>query len=202
VVFPDRDFVSVEGFQGHAGETATIQVKRGSTVMGSAKALVSGGDVAFEVNHPGGVCWGADTTLKVTPDIRPGDVVAISFPDGSSQDTTVQDTQASDAVQNGTTVTVAGHVGPGVNTDFMEQRIVNPGLVGLIGRRDVRALPGSLTPSDKGGYRRASSSRRPTRSWRPTSSTTRPPRTLPRPLRSASARWRGRSRTRTATVRA
>jgi hypothetical protein len=152
VVFPDRDFVSVEGFQDHAGETATVQVKRGTTVMGSAKAVVSGGDVAFEVNHPGGVCWGANTTLKVTPDIMPGDAVVISFPDGTSQDVTVQDTQASDAVQNGTTVTVSGHVGSDVNTDFMEQRIVNPDLVELIGRRDVRAVPGPLTPSDKGGY--------------------------------------------------
>ena len=91
VVFPDRDFISVEGFQDHAGETATVEIKRGSTVMGSAKAVVSGGDVAFEVNHPGGVCWGNDTSLKVTPDIRPGDVAAITFPDGSSKDTTVQD---------------------------------------------------------------------------------------------------------------
>jgi hypothetical protein len=61
VVFPDRDFISVEGFQDHAGEAATIEIKRGSTVMGSAKAVVSGGDVAFEVNHPGGVCWGNNT---------------------------------------------------------------------------------------------------------------------------------------------
>ena len=42
VVFPDRDFVSVEGFADHAGETATLQVKRGTTVVGSAQAVVSG----------------------------------------------------------------------------------------------------------------------------------------------------------------
>jgi hypothetical protein len=66
VVFPDRDFISVEGFADHAGETATVEIKRGGTVMGSAKAVVSGTDVAFEVNHPGGVCWGNDTSLKVT----------------------------------------------------------------------------------------------------------------------------------------
>jgi hypothetical protein len=152
VVFPDRDFISVEGFQDHAGETATIEIKRGTTVMGSAKAVVSGGDVAFEVNHPGGVCWGNNTSLNVTPDIRPGDVAVITFPDGSSKDTTVQDTQASDAVQSGTTVTVSGHIGAGVNTDFMEQRIVNPDLVDLIGKRDVRAVPGPLTPAPTGGY--------------------------------------------------
>src|SRR3954447_24713625 len=59
VVFPDRDFVSVEGYSGHAGETATIQVTRGTQVIGSARALVDGGGVAFEINHPGGFCWGA-----------------------------------------------------------------------------------------------------------------------------------------------
>src|SRR4051812_21583021 len=68
VLFPDRDFVSVEGFQGHAGETALVEIKRAGKLMGSAKAVVSGEDVAFEINHPGGVCWGNDTTLKVTPD--------------------------------------------------------------------------------------------------------------------------------------
>jgi hypothetical protein len=152
VVFPNRDFISVEGFTDHAGETATIEITRGTQTMGSAKAVVSGTDVAFEVNHPGGVCWGNGTSLKVTPDIRPGDVAKITFPDGSSQDVTVQDTQASDAVQNGTTVTVAGHIAPDMNKDFMEQRIVNPDLLAFVGKRDVRAVPGPLTPAPKGGY--------------------------------------------------
>jgi len=152
VVFPDRDFISVEGFQGHAGERATVEIRRGTQVMGSAQGEVSGTDVAFEINHPGGVCWGNDTNLKVTPDIRPGDVAVIKFADGTSQDTTVQDAQASDAVQDGTKVTVSGHIDPGVNTDFFEQRIINPDMVDLIGRRDVRALPGPLTPAPKGGY--------------------------------------------------
>ena len=152
VVFPDRDFISVEGFADHAGETATVEIRRGAQVMGSAQAKVSGTDVAFEINHPGGVCWGNGTALKVTPDIRPGDVAVITFPDGTSKDTTVQDAQASDAVQNGTTVTVSGHIGPDVVKDFMEQRIVNADLVDLIGKRDVRAVPGPLTPAPTGGY--------------------------------------------------
>src|SRR4051812_34088575 len=152
VVFPDRDFISVEGFQGHKGETATVEIKRGATVMGSARAVVSGEDVAFEINHPGGACWGAGTSLKVTPDIRPGDVAVIKFPDGTSQDVTVQDTQASDAVQDGAKVTVSGHIDPGMNKDFMEQRIVNPDLLDFVGKRDVRAAPGPLTPAPKGGY--------------------------------------------------
>src|SRR4051812_28683395 len=56
VVFPDRDFVSIEGYERYAGETATVRVTRpGAGVVGSAKAVVSDSGVAFEVNHPGGV---------------------------------------------------------------------------------------------------------------------------------------------------
>src|SRR5690349_6055815 len=79
VVFPDRDFVTVEGFQDHVGQTATLEIRRNGTVIGAAKAEVAAGDVAFEVNHPGGVCWGAGTGVNVTPDIQPGDTASISF---------------------------------------------------------------------------------------------------------------------------
>ena len=61
VVFPDRDFITIEGYQDHVGETATLEVIRDGTVIGSAKSVVAEGDVAFEINHPGGVCWGAGT---------------------------------------------------------------------------------------------------------------------------------------------
>src|SRR4051794_29270394 len=52
VVFPDRDFVTIEGYQDHIGETATVEVKRAGQVVGSAKGVVEAGDVAFEINHP------------------------------------------------------------------------------------------------------------------------------------------------------
>jgi hypothetical protein len=160
VVFPDRDFVSVEGYQNHVGETALLEVTRGGQVIGSAKAVVEEGDVAFEVNHPGGACWGNDTSLKVTPDIRPGDVVRISFNGIDGGETTVANTFVTEdmSLVTGTsgakdTIVVKGFVGPDVNTAQMEQRIINPDLVDTaIGRRDIRALPGPLTPSDKGGY--------------------------------------------------
>src|SRR6185436_21093101 len=87
VVFPDRDFVTVEGFQNHVNETALLEVVRGDRVIGSAKAVVAEGDVAFEVNHPGGYCWGAGTDLAVTPDILPGDVVSIKFGQLNAGDT-------------------------------------------------------------------------------------------------------------------
>ena len=154
VVFPDRDFVSVEGYAEHAGETATIEVSRpGTGVMGSAKAVVSGTDVAFEVNHPGGICWGAGTSLDVTPDIKAGDVVKVTFPDGSHDETTTSSaTVTKDMTQDGTKITVEGTIGSDVNPDFFEQRIINPDLVDLIGKRDIRALPGPIVPAAKGGY--------------------------------------------------
>jgi hypothetical protein len=153
VVFPNRDFVSIEGYADHAGETATVSVKRAGAVVGSASAVVSGTDVAFEINHPGGVCWGAGTGLNVTPDIVAGDVVSIAFPGQPPDDTTVSTATVSrDMTKTGTTVTVEGTVGTDVVKAQMEQRIVNPDLVPVIGKRDVRAVPGPLVPAPKGGY--------------------------------------------------
>jgi hypothetical protein len=155
VVFPDRDFVTVEGYQNHIGETATLQITRGDMVIGAAKAVVQEGDVAFEVNHPGGACWGAGTDLNVTPDIQAGDKATISFDGEPAGDTTVQDAYVLGAnyLPGQTTFTVVGHVGAGVNRDQMEQRIVNPDLTDTaVGRRDVRAVPGGLVRAPKGGY--------------------------------------------------
>ena len=157
VVFPDRDFVTFEGFQDHIGQTATVEVTRpGVGIIGSAQAVVAEGDVAFEINHPGGACWGAGTSLKVTPDIQGGDVVAIRFGNTQAGDTTVADAGVTEVqyVQGSTTLKVVGHVGPGVNTDQMEQRIVNPDLrTTAINRRDVRAVPGPLATAHGAGIR-------------------------------------------------
>jgi hypothetical protein len=160
VVFPDRDFISVEGYQNHKGETALIEVTRDGKVIGSAKGVVAEGDVAFEINHPGGVCWGNDTSLQVTPDIRPGDKATISFNGIEAGDTTVGNAYVTgdmELVANAAgvknTVVVRGYAGPGVNQAQMEQRIIQPDLVDTeIGRRDIRAVPGPLTPAPKGGY--------------------------------------------------
>jgi len=153
-VFPNRDFVSIDGYSDHAGQPATVTVTRpGVGVVGAATGIVSGGDVAFEVNHPGGICWGAGGGPNITPDILPGDVVSISFNGVAVGATTVQDMQAFDSIQNGTTLTVKGHIGPDVNADNIEQRIIEPALVDtIVGKRDVRAVPGPLTAANKGGY--------------------------------------------------
>jgi hypothetical protein len=155
IVFPDRDFVSVEGYAAHAGETASVEVNRpGVGLIGSAKALVDGGGVAFEINHPGGSCWGAGTGLNVTPDIQAGDKVTVTFPDGTGGTTTTSSAHASNAVlePDGVTVHVAVTLGSDVNPAQVEQRIVEPALLPFIGRRDARAVPGGLTAAAKGGY--------------------------------------------------
>jgi hypothetical protein len=154
VVFPDRDFISVEGYAARAGQIATVEVTRpGVGVMGSAKVPVSGTDVAFEINHPGGFCWGANTTLDVTPDIKAGDVVSVAFPDGTKEETVTSGASVTqDMTLNGDTLTVRGVLG-GANPDQFEQRIIQPDLVGTtVGKRDVRALPGPLTPVANNSY--------------------------------------------------
>lgn len=156
VVFPDRDFIAVEGFDTYGGQTALIEVYRPSIdgVVGSALAEVSGTDVAFEVNHPGGVCWGNGTTLKVTPDILPGDVVSIEIGGNVLAATTVGDayvTTGSTLSSDGLTLTITGHIGPDVDRDNFEQRIIEPALRDtIIGRRDIRAIPGD--PLQEAGY--------------------------------------------------
>jgi hypothetical protein len=155
IVFPNRDMVSVQGYASHAGETATLTVNRpGVGVVGSATAVVSGGDVAFEVNHPGGVCWGNGTALNVTPDIFPGDKVTMNFGGVADSDTTVADAFATaKGVVTGNTLTVTGHIGATVDPAQTEQRIVSPDfLATAVARRDIMAVPGPLTPSVNGTY--------------------------------------------------
>ncbi len=155
VVFPNRDFVTIEGFADHVGQSGKIEVTRpGVGVVGSAIGVVSGGDVAFEINHPGGVCWGAGTGVNVTPDIIAGDVVTLSFGSTKVATTTTLDVAANDATQPDAN-TVGRHRAyrPWGRTANMEQRIIEPALVDtVIGKRDVRALPGPMTPAAKGGY--------------------------------------------------
>jgi len=167
-VFPNRDFLMVTGYKEHHGEQATVTVTRAGAIVGSAIGTVGSvvdGDVAFEVNHPGGICWGAGTALQVTPDIQPGDLVRITIPasaGGPAVDdaTEVQDANAFDGVLNGTRLVVSGHIGANVNRENVEQRIIEPALVDtIIGKRDIRAVPTIpltdppvLTVAPKGGY--------------------------------------------------
>ncbi len=157
VVFPNRDFISAEGFQDRVGQTALVEVTRpGTGVVGSARVVIQAGDLPFEINHPGGVCWGAGTGLNVTPDIVPGDVVSMSFADTTvTSDVTTQDAYVTGVnyVDGSDTFTVVGHIGAGVDPANVEQRIVNPALTATaVARRDVSVAPGPLTASRSGQY--------------------------------------------------
>jgi hypothetical protein len=156
LVFPNRDFITVEGYEAHKGETATVEVTRNGNVVGSAQGVVSGGAVAFEINHPGGVCWGNGTSIKVTPDIKPGDVATIKFGGTAAGDANVQDayvdTVTYDPAVDDKKVTVQGPTNlAAAIADNIEQRTVNPDLVAMIGKRSVAAVPGPMTPAPKSG---------------------------------------------------
>ena len=162
LVFPNRDFVSTVGgpgsvFARHVAETALVDVTRpGVGVTGASNVTIGAGDVPFEINHPGGVCWGVGAgTPKVTPDIQPGDLVAVHFADGTTvADVTTQDAFATNVAYNNTdTVTVTGRVAGLADPAFIEQRTVNPGLTATaVGRRNIRAIPGPLVADLSGAY--------------------------------------------------
>jgi hypothetical protein len=160
LVFTNRDFISSAGFDAYVGQSALVEVTRPLVgVVGSARVDLVAGGVPFEINHPGGFCWGNGTTLKVTPDILPHDVVKITFADGLFSEVIAQDAFVTGVnyVDGANTFTVVGHIA-GVPSDpvtgpFAEQRIVNADLTGTpIGKRDIRAIPGPLTADVSGQY--------------------------------------------------
>jgi hypothetical protein len=139
-VFPDRDFVSVEGYG--PGEALTARVIRNGVTIGMATGH-AGPDGIFEVNHPGGACWQGST-----PNIMDQDKVVVA-PTGSADDvgeaTTTADIHATAAVDTGGSIVITGTArnadGSPMDLSLMEQRIVNPDFVNLgIGRRDIRAV--------------------------------------------------------------
>jgi hypothetical protein len=148
VVFPQRDFVSIEGYDQLAfeGKQATVTVTRSGVETSRAVGTISGG--GFEINHPGGVCW-----QGVTPDIKFGDVVRLTFPGGASDSTTTQRPEVTPQADStgfrkvgAFDLVVDGQRGS-VPLSRIEQRIVNPDMDPTeIGRRDIRA------PSRPGPY--------------------------------------------------
>ncbi|MFE2585036.1 fibronectin type III domain-containing protein [Streptomyces sp. NPDC059378] len=160
-IFPDRDFVSIDGFSEHAGEQVTIEVQRPHVgLIGSATGTmasadsIAAGNPAIEVNHPGGLCWGAGGGLQVTPDIRAGDIVSVKFGSTVAADATTLDVGVTGgALTTPTTLVIQGRLGPEVDPTFLEHRIIEPALRDTdVARRDVRAVPGPLANAPKGGY--------------------------------------------------
>jgi hypothetical protein len=149
-VFPDRDFVSAEGYT--PGQTVAFNVLRAGVSVGVGSAVVDADGLA-EVNHPGGGCW------STQPDIVPGDVVSVQESGAAEETTTVQNMSVTANAEQvlaadgsaTTTVIVGGLIGPAVDRTQVEQRIVDPRFVNLIGRRDIRAVPGALTVTRQSG---------------------------------------------------
>lgn len=136
LVFPERDFVSVEGW---TETNLTVEVLRNGFVVGSATGLnpVNG---LVEINHAGPPCW--DT---VTPDIRAGDVVQVLTAPDTGESTLTYDVRVTDpaAATGPDTVTVHGTAGtPAAPLPLadLQTRLISPGnLFDANGRRDVRA---------------------------------------------------------------
>ncbi|WP_231379571.1 hypothetical protein [Polaromonas sp. CG_9.11] len=148
-VFPERDFISIDGFA--AGSELQVVVRRGNSnapIIGTARGIVGRGGL-FEVNHPGGVCWTGQT-----PDIKPGDwidvfkVYNMSFNSGQTQqviDTRVAKAAFVTTLPTGEVVvrvngTAKNSSGAPLALALTEQRIINPDFNNTrIGRRDIRA---------------------------------------------------------------
>lgn len=137
-IFPKRDMVAIEGYSEYSGKQATISVLRGGTLVGSAVGTVDSTGF-LEVNHPGGVCWGAGTGLAVTPDIVGGDEIRVDFAGtgGRWDGATTSDVEITDIVRDDATnsLTLNGRYGPGIvppgadpvlEPGRMQVEIVNP----------------------------------------------------------------------------
>ena len=170
IVFPERDFVSITGFD--PGTNLQVVVRRNSKTqaIGMARGFVNSGGL-FEVNHPGGVCWSGQT-----PDIRPGDLIDVlkvsdtTYLGGQTQrviDTTIKTTAYRPPNDTVFEVRVEGTAVDANNSplalDFIEQRIINRDFTTTrVGRRDIRAdlkggrvVPGGsgyLSPTGGGGW--------------------------------------------------
>ena len=72
IAFPERDFLSGDGFTAGAIVNYTVTHPGGASFNASVRADLDG---LAEINHPGGACW---TTM--TPDVRAGDARRVRLP--------------------------------------------------------------------------------------------------------------------------
>jgi hypothetical protein len=97
-----------------------------------------------------GLCWGAGTNVKVTPDLVAGDQLRLIFPNSNNlvaAVTTILDAAVTKVVASGRQIVATGHISPSMNRQFFECRVIAPDLVDtVIGRRDARAEPGPIVP--------------------------------------------------------
>ena len=85
-VFHNIDFVAVFGYA--LGEEITVEVFRGTTLIGTATGNAAGEapEIGLEVNHgPEGVPLPGDCWEGGTPNIRPGDRIVVTSASGSDE---------------------------------------------------------------------------------------------------------------------
>ena len=149
ISFPERDFVSAEGYT--PGADATVNVIRNGVTIGTAATPVTA-EGLVEINHPGGGCW-----QDITPDIIPGDKIRVTV-NGVADQTTTADVAAEPAKRQGNDIVVTGTAQDAAGNQLplgaIEQRIIAPDLVPLTGRRRLQAPgDGTLTYDAPGSTR-------------------------------------------------
>lgn len=150
VVFPERDFVVVDGSD-YANKNVKVSVLRNGVVLSTSRGTADAAGF-FEINHPGGACW-----TGATPDIQPGDVVQVDIlTDGPLDAATLTGEGARTITRNavitqaalatGNTVVMKGTAQDAAGNPLpvadLEARIVQPDLISIVGKRDVRAPGG------------------------------------------------------------
>ena len=152
ISFPVRDFVSASGYA--VSDRPTVEVVRSGVVVGTASNLVphddpdtAGFDGIVEVNHPGGGCW-----QRVTPDIRPNDVIRVLTSPGTGDSTptaNVTVTQPATKVSSDTVVvkgTAVTAAGTRIPIDQLEARLIANRQAFVV--NDRRALRASSAGGD------------------------------------------------------
>ncbi len=152
VCFPERDFCTVEKYIEYTNQYLTLNVINNNEIMGSVKGLVSGADIAFEVNHPGGLCWGDNTNLLVTPDIKIGNKIELKKDNLLLSEIEIQNGYITSKEIINNNLIIKGYLDPLINKNNIEIRIVNPDFkTTIITRRDIRAIYGPII-SNANGY--------------------------------------------------
>jgi len=154
-VFPDRDFVSAEGYDHNTDMRVTVL--RNGVKIGEAFGTTDGAGL-IEVNHPGGVCW-----TGTTPNIIAGDKVVVAKASDPAEDgdaVTTSNVTADAAIkevdalgQPTGRVIVHGRAlnadGTAMDLGLVEQRVVNADLKDTaVNKRDVRAVVGEGLSAD------------------------------------------------------
>ncbi|MGY1722972.1 fibronectin type III domain-containing protein [Blastococcus sp. SYSU DS0533] len=143
--FPARDMVAIDGYVDQAGQTATVTATREGQVIGRGTGTVDANGF-LEFNHAGAACWGPldpnDPSTAVTPDLKGGDRIDVSFSGATFSDGMVIAssvitgyTTAGPDLSGAYSVTIEGTYGADVDLDRFMVEVVNP---------DMREEPGGI----------------------------------------------------------